>query len=57
MPIEIGGLGVVRLFAMVPTPIGQHMSVVWNGDSIRPTLKFDGWTEDTIQVLVEVWGS
>lgn len=54
--IDFGQLGVSRMVGLSPQPIGEHFSVVWDGDRTQPRLMFDGWTDGTVQVTLEVTG-
>lgn len=52
-----GQIGMNRIMALTPQPIGAHFSVVWNGDRDRPKLIFDGQPEGGADVLIECWGT
>jgi hypothetical protein len=55
--LDISNLGVTRLVAITPTPLKEHFSAVWNGDTVNPELRIDGWPDGTTELLVEVWGT
>ena len=53
--IDIGKLAVKSITNITPQPLGDHFSVVWDGDKLNPKLRFDG-QPDSATVRIEVWG-
>lgn len=54
--ITPGDIGLKRITAIRPAPLGEPFSVAWDGDSVEPGIVFDGWQPDETRVLVEAWG-
>lgn len=54
--LNLGQLGFARIVGLTPQPLGEHFSVIWDGDIQTPRLSFDGWTDGPVRVAIEVTG-